>query len=96
MSIEERFPVIDVTHKSKRTQRDNVLKAKGEREDCSPEKVDDEVPSVFTLERAIAFYEGISSSPNGGKFYAMTAEWLRELLSLRSPKNMEVKNDVVA
>ena len=94
MSIEERFPVIDVTHKSKRTQRDNVLKAKGEREDCSPEKVDDEVPSVFTLERAIAFYEGISSSPNG-KVYAKTAEWLRELLSLRSPKNKEVKNEVV-
>ena len=42
MSIEERFPVIDVTHKSKRTQRDNVLKAKGEIEDCSLEKVDDE------------------------------------------------------
>ena len=94
MSIEERFPVIDVTHKSKRTQRDNVFKAKGEREDCSPEKVDYEVPTVFTLERAIAFYEGISSSPNG-KFYAMTAEWLRELLSLRSPKNREVKNEVV-
>lgn len=93
--MDNRFPVIDITHQPKRTQRDNILKAKGEREDCSPEKVDNEVPSVLTLERAIAFYDGISSSPNGGKFYAMTAEWLRELLSLRSPKNRGVKDEVV-
>ena len=89
--MDNRFPVIDITHQPKRTQRDNLLRAKGEAIPDSSTDVVADTPSVFTLERAIAFYENLASAPQGGRFYAQTATWLRELLLVH--KNSVVSTD---
>lgn len=81
MTTKDNFPVIDITHKPKRMQNDN-LKAVSQMTTAmdveSP--VASSVPTTPTLERAIAFYESNAE----GEFktlYLQTAKWLRDYMS---------------
>ena len=77
------FPVIDVTHKPKRMQSTN-LQAVQSAETGAPEVKNSEVPTVVTMERAIAFYESHAEGEYS-VLYSRTAQWLRELMTKNIP-----------
>ena len=77
----ENFPVIDVTHRSKRTQSANLARAYGESSSVSESPANaSDVPSVITIERAIQYFE---EDAKGGlaPLYKQTSVWLRQLMS---------------
>lgn len=76
---------IDISHKSRRTQKGNielVKKLEGTEEETLKESVEE--PKGMTLERAIKYFESHSESNEG--LFKQTANWLREYLILRSSK----------
>lgn len=75
------FPVIDVTHRPKRTQSSNLARAYGESSSSSdsPSRSNN-VPSVVTIERAIQYFEE-NASGELSTLYRQTAVWLRQLMS---------------
>ena len=92
MTTKDNFPVIDITHKPKRMQGEN-LKAVAtvttvmEQDDASMTSA---IPSTPTLERAIEYYETHAV----GEFrllYSQTAKWLREYMTKSIPVQQEVQ-----
>ena len=86
MSASKGFPVIDITHKPKRMQSENL---KGVVSMCTVYDADtgtheSSVPATPTLEKAIAYYESHAE----GEYkvlYSQTAKWLREYMSKSIP-----------
>lgn len=82
MTTKDNFPVIDITHKPKRMQSDNLKSAihvtTATEQTDSP--MTSAIPASPTLERAIEYYETHAV----GEFrvlYLQTAKWLREYMS---------------
>ena len=94
MTTKDNFPVIDITHKPKRMQADN-LKAVATmttamEQDDAP--MTNAIPATPTLERAIAYYETHAV----GEFrllYSQTAKWLREYMTKTVPVQQEVPTE---
>lgn len=81
-----RFPVIDITHKPKRLQRDNIIQAGtmseySETPSNESESVSDVPLHNVTIERAIEYYERHTDGELS-TLYRNTALWLRQLLSV--------------
>ena len=86
------FPVVDITHKPKRMQGDMIKLKEAEMGITESTTESVEPLSVVTLERAISYYKRMSSDATNGKLYTATAQWLEELLVIRTPKTKaEVK-----
>lgn len=80
------FPVIDITHKPKRLQRDNLIQAGTACIDAESDSSQDcPVSSVplhnVTIERAIQYYESHATGELS-TLYENTALWLRKLMSV--------------
>ena len=93
MTTKDNFPVIDITHKPKRMQGDN-LKAVSVMTTAYTVEQDDapmtnDIPATPTLERAIEYYETHAV----GEFrllYLQTAKWLKEYMTKNIPVQQEV------
>ena len=86
MPTSKGFPVIDITHKPKRMQSDNLRGAVSMSTvyGADTETNTSSVPATPTLEKAIAYYESHAE----GEYrvlYSQTAKWLREYLSKSVP-----------
>lgn len=83
------FSVIDVTHRPKRMQGDNI-RAMSEEEQEGTVRVE-VVPNVMTLERAINYYES-NAVGELKQLYDQTAKWLRSLLdkSIKIPDGVDI------
>ena len=79
-TVSDNFPVVDITHKPRRMQSDNLKVASNEEPVVSMSGVESDIPSVVTLERAINFYESHSTGEYKN-LYSQTAKWLREFMS---------------
>lgn len=82
----DRFPVVDITHKPKRLQRDNLIQAgtacdTDEFQDNSGSKQSSVPLHNVTIERAIEYYESHASGELA-TLYSNTAKWLRKLMSV--------------
>lgn len=101
------FPVIDITHKPKRLQRDNlILAGTACLEEDSSKDAGSHSSSVplhnVTIERAIQYYESHATGELS-TLYENTAMWLRKLMSVgmgavykaeeRSKTKSEVENE---
>ena len=90
MTTKDNFPVIDITHKPKRMQSENL---KAVNHVTTAMEVDTSVasniPSTPTLERAIEFYE-THADGEYRTLYLQTAKWLREYMSKTVPVNVPV------
>lgn len=80
------FPVIDITHKPKRLQRDNIIQAGTEyKSNSDADSAEVPVSSVplhnVTIERAIQYYESHATGELT-TLYENTALWLRKLMSV--------------
>lgn len=83
-TVSSNFPVIDVTHKPKRTQRDNLRRAEELRGvDISESSLGDNIvekpPTYVTIESAIRYYEN-NAVGEDELLFKRTAEWLRQLM----------------
>ena len=90
-SFEERFPVIDITHKPKRMQGAFIPEV----EATNPESGDEQLTSV-TLERAILIMEEKSKftrSQGERLLFHAVATWLKEYLSIRGKIVKESNNE---
>lgn len=81
-----RFPVIDITHKPKRLQRDNIMQAGTAYDADNPDtSVGDPLSCIplhnVTIERAIQYYEA-NATGELTTLYSNTAKWLRQLLAV--------------
>ena len=78
------FPVIDISHKPRRYQSDNLLKAGTanslHEEDTEPVNVT-HAPRTMTLESAIHFYE-TNAKGDLASLYIATARWLRNYMTV--------------
>lgn len=83
MTTRENFPVVDVTHRPKRMQGDN-LRTMAEHSPEAQEVAESNVPQSATLERAIQFYES-NAQGEYKALYTQTAKWLREYLTKTMP-----------
>ena len=96
MTTKDNFPVIDITHKPKRMQGEN-LKAVASvttamEYDDAP--VTSDIPATPTLERAIEYYETHAV----GEFrllYSQTSKWLREYMTKNIPVQQETRGNGV-
>ena len=94
MTTKDNFPVIDITHRPKRMQGDN-LKAVASvttamEQDDAP--ITSAIPATPTLERAIEYYETHAV----GEFrllYLQTAKWLKEYMTKNIPVQQEVHTE---
>lgn len=81
----DRFPVVDITHKPKRLQRDNIIQAGTMCEEEKDASKDMPVSSVplhnVTIERAIQYYESHATGELA-TLYLNTAIWLRTLMTV--------------
>ena len=91
MTTKDNFPVIDITHKPKRMQSENLKSAvqvtTAMESEINP--MTSSIPVSPTLERAIEYYE----SHAVGEFrvlYLQTAKWLRDYMSKDIPVNVSV------
>lgn len=88
MTTKDNFPVVNITHKPKRMQGDNLRVMQSE----SPVEFiveSTDVPQTATLERAISFYESHAEGEYR-TLYLQTAKWLREYMSKTVPVNVPV------
>ena len=90
MTTKDNFPVIDITHKPKRMQGEN-LKAVATvttamEYDDAP--VTSDIPATPTLERAIQYYEAHAEG-NFRVLYSQTAKWLRDYMTKNIPVQQE-------
>lgn len=83
------FPVIDVTHKPRRMQSDNLKAVSQVTTVESESNVVSSVPTTPTLERAIEYYE-THAEGEYRTLYLQTAKWLREFMSKTIPVNVPV------
>lgn len=94
------FPVVDITHKPKRKQSDNLkntepmMTIQQSSKDISDNSVIlSEVPEGFiTLEKAIAFYEKNSEVT----LFKFTAQWLNDFLVYRKAAIKEARKQAEA
>ena len=95
------FPIIDITHKPKRKQSDNLKNTEPmmttiqqNNKDISDNSVVlSEVPEGFiTLEKAIAFYEKNSEVT----LFKFTAQWLNDFLVYRKAAIKEARKQAEA
>lgn len=97
------FPIIDITHKPKRKQADNLRDTESmmtiqqqntDKDSCSSNGVMlYEVPEGFiTLEKAIAFYEKNSEVT----LFKFTAQWLNDFLVYRKAAIKEARKQAEA
>lgn len=93
------FPVVDITHKPKRKQSDNLKNTEPmmtiqQNKDISDNSVVlSEVPEGFiTLEKAIAFYEKNSEVT----LFKFTAQWLNDFLVYRKAAIREARKQAEA
>lgn len=81
---------VDITHHSKRTQRENVLKAQADYKEDSSETTSTGVslPAFVTIEKAITYYHDSASTKQGSEriLYEQTEKWLREYLTIKQSK----------
>lgn len=88
MTTKENFPVIDITHKPKRMQSDNLRAVNSVTTDMENEHhVTSSVPATPTLEKAIEYYES-NAEGEYRTLYLQTAKWLREFMSKTIPVNV--------
>lgn len=90
MTTKDNFPVIDITHKPKRMQSENLRAVNSVTTAMEIDNpVVSSVPATPTLERAIEFYE---THANGEykTLYLQTAKWLRDYMSKDIPVNVSV------
>jgi len=91
MTTKDNFPVIDITHKPKRMQSDNLKSAvqvtTAMEQNDAPMTTD--IPSTPTLERAIEFYE-THAEGEYRTLYLQTAKWLRDYMTKDIPVNVTV------
>lgn len=91
MTTKDNFPIVDITHKPKRMQSDN-LRAVSQvttAMEQSGAPITSAIPASPTLERAIEYYESHAE----GEFrvlYLQTAKWLRDYMSKDVPVNVSV------
>lgn len=93
------FPIIDITHKPKRKQADNLKDTESMMTIQQDAKVSGEVISLegipegfITLEKAIAFYEKNSEVT----LFKFTAQWLNEFLVYRKAAIKEARKQAQA
>lgn len=93
-----RFANIDITHRSKRTQRDNIVKSGVlfDGESNSNEDVKDALSGVpvhsVTIERAIQYYEA-NATGDYKTLYSLTAKWLRQLVAVGMKAALKAVNE---
>lgn len=81
-----KFPTINISHKPRRLQRDNIIAA-GTAADDPTESAERDSPMScvplhnVTIERAIQYYEA-NATGEVATLYSNTAKWLRSLLSV--------------
>ena len=92
-TVNEKFPVVDITHRPKRMQNDN-LKSAGVSEMTTSSETGREcvVPQSCTLERVISFYE-THAEGEYKNLYLQTAKWLREFMTKNIPVDAGVDVD---
>ena len=78
------FPVIDITHKPKRYQAENVKATEMIDRSDPNTPTTSSVPNHVTVERAIQFYES-NAEGEYKNLYLQTAKWLREYMSRTIP-----------
>ena len=84
MTTKNNFPVIDITHKPKRMQGDNLKAVAPVATAMDVDFPQSDVPVTPTLERAIEFYE-THAEGEYRTLYLQTAKWLREFMSKTVP-----------
>lgn len=89
MTTKDNFPVIDITHKPKRMQSDNLKAVSSVTTAMEVDSPASPVPATPTLERAIEFYE-THAEGEYRTLYLQTAKWLREYMSKDVPVNVPV------
>ena len=90
MTTKDNFPVINITHKPKRMQSDNLRAVNHVTTAMETENpVTSSVPTTPTLERAIEYYE-THAEGEYRTLYLQTAKWLREFMSKTIPVNVTV------
>lgn len=81
-----KFPTIDISHKPRRFQRDNIIAA-GTAAESDTESAERDTPMScvplhnVTIERAILYYES-NAKGELATLYLNTAKWLRRLLAV--------------
>lgn len=82
MTTKDNFPVVDITHKPKRMQSDNLKSASQVTTDMenTDSPLTPNVPVTPTLEKAIEYYESHAEGEYR-TLYLQTAKWLREFMS---------------
>ena len=84
-TMNSRFPVVDITHKPRRLQSDNVLQAGTKYDSEEAQERSTPANSIplhhVTLERAIQYYEA-NATGELSTLYRNTALWLRQLLAV--------------
>lgn len=91
MTTTDKFPTVDITHKPKRSQGDNLKKAIQD-PDKSTEGVEiatSDIPTVLTVERAIRYYESHAEGELKS-LYSQTAKWLTELIARKLPEGVDI------
>lgn len=84
MTTRDNFPVVDITHRPKRMQGDNLKAVSSVTTAMEVEAPTSSVPTTPTLERAIEFYE-TNAEGEYRTLYLQTAKWLREYMSKTVP-----------
>lgn len=85
MTTTSKFPVVDISHKPRRLQHDNIVAAGTKYIDEHSEEFEGDPMSCVplhnvTIERAIQYYEA-NAQGEYATLYSTTAKWLRKLLS---------------
>lgn len=84
VTTKSNFKVVDVTHKPKRMQADNIKKAIGQPDKSPNEPITDgKVPTILTIERAIKYFED-NSKDEFTDLYKATVQWLKDYLTIKS------------
>ena len=89
MTTKDNFPVIDITHKPKRMQSDNLKAVNPVTTAMDVEPSPSSIPASPTLERAISFYE-THAEGEYRTLYLQTAKWLRDYMTKTVPVNVSV------
>lgn len=91
MTTTDKFPTVDITHKPKRSQGDNLKNANIDPD--SPvegaEISTSDIPTVLTVERAIRYYESHAEGELKS-LYSQTAKWLTELIARKLPEGVDI------
>lgn len=91
------FPTVNITHKPRRLQADNLINS-GRMTEEDKEDSPDVMSSVplhsITLERAIEYYE-LNAVGEFATLYRSTAKWLRQLLLVGYKSALKELNEVL-